>query len=116
MTKKEKVVIKEIIEFLLNTRTRELAENEENFHMVNSFPQYEENHFDLEEANKATMERYDSRLISLNNLLKQEERNKEVLDIEAEMRKIQAKNILPLMKWWRYIIYQYQVKEIIGED
>jgi hypothetical protein len=94
MTKKEKVVIKEIIEFLLNTRTRELAENEENFHMVNSFPQYEENHFDLEEANKATMERYDSRLIALNNLLKQEERNKEVLDIEAEMRKIQAKKYI----------------------
>jgi len=94
MTKKEKIVIKEIIEFLLNTRTRELAENEENSLMVNSYPQYEENHFDLEEVNQSTMEKYDNRLIALNNLLKREDKYEEVLDIEAQMRKIQAKKYI----------------------
>lgn len=90
MTKKEKIVIKEIIEFLLNTRTRQLAENEENSILVNSYPQYEENQFDLEKENKETMDIYDNRLIALNNLLNQKDRYKEVLEIE----KIQVKKYL----------------------
>lgn len=83
--------IQEIIEFLLRTRERQLLENEENSHLINSFP---DNDYDLAKENNDTMERFDERLITLNNLLKKEQQNKDVLDIEADMRKIQAKKYI----------------------
>jgi len=83
--------IKELVEYLLRIRERELIENEENAHLVNSF---EGNNFDLEKENESTQQRFDERLITLNNLLKKEERNPAVLDIEEQMRKIQAKKYI----------------------
>ena len=80
--------IQEIIEFLLGVRERQLIENEETSRLVNSFP---ENHYDLEKEICETMERFEERLITLNRLLKKEEQNKEVLDIEQQMKKIQSK-------------------------
>jgi hypothetical protein len=83
--------IKELVEYLLRIRERELIENEENAHLVNSF---EGNNFDLEKENESTRQRFDERLITLNNLLKKEERNPAVLDIEEQMKKIQAKKYI----------------------
>ena len=83
--------IKELVEYLLRIRERELIENEENAHLVNSF---EGNNFDLEKENESTRQRFDERLITLNNLLKKEERNPAVLDIEEQMRKIQSKKYI----------------------
>lgn len=80
--------IQEIIEYLLRIRERELAENEENAHIINSYP---ENNYNLETENNETMRRFEERLITLNKLLKKEEQNKEVLDIEQQMKKIQSK-------------------------
>ena len=83
--------IKELVEYLLRIRERELIENEENALLVNSF---EGNNFNLEKENESTRQRFDERLITLNNLLKKEERNPTVLDIEEQMRKIQAKKYI----------------------
>ena len=88
MKKQAIIDIKELIEYLLRIRERELIENEGNAHLINAFP---ENDYDLEKENTETMQRFDERLITLNKLLKREEQNKEVLDIEHQMRKIQAK-------------------------
>lgn len=87
MNKKEKAEIKEVIEHILQFRTSEIWDNEH----VGSLP------YDWEEKdrlNAITTEKYDQPLIKLNNLLKQEDKYKEVLDIEAEMRKIQAKKYI----------------------
>lgn len=88
MKKQVIVDIQELIEYLLRIRERELMANEENAHLINALP---ENNYDLEKENTQTMQRFDERLITLNKLLKKEEQNKEVLDIEQQMRKIQAK-------------------------
>jgi len=79
--------IQELIEYLLRIRERELAENEANAHLINAYPQ---NNYDLAKENAETMERFDERLITLNNLLKEKERNQAVLEIE----KLQAKKYL----------------------
>ena len=83
--------IQEIIEFLLRTRERQFLENEENSHLINSFP---DNDFDLKKENDETNVRFDERLITLNKLLKKEQQNKKVLDIEEYMKKIQIKKYL----------------------
>ncbi|WP_455756780.1 hypothetical protein [Sulfurimonas sp.] len=79
--------IQELIEYLLKIRERELEQNEENNYIINSFPG---NEYDLQKENTKTMQRFEERLITLNNLLKKEERNNEVLEIE----KIQARKFL----------------------
>lgn len=83
--------IKELIEYLLRIRERDLIENEENAHLINSFPN---NNYDLEKENNETNNRFDERLITLNKLLKKEQQNKKVLDIEEHMKKIQVKKYL----------------------
>ncbi|MBT5934691.1 hypothetical protein [Sulfurimonas sp.] len=83
--------IQEIIDYLLRIRERDLMENEENAHLINSFP---DNDYDLEKENNETHERFDERLITLNKLLKKEQQNKKVLDIEEHMKKIQVKKYL----------------------
>ena len=88
--------IQELIEYLLRIRERELIENESNSYLINSFP---ENNFDLQKENNETMQRFDERLITLNNLLKKEQRNQDVLNIEAEMRKIQAKKYISVKEF-----------------
>jgi hypothetical protein len=87
MNKKEKAEIKEVIEHILQFRNTELWQNKH----VNSAPHdWEEE----DRLNAITTEKYDQPLIKLNSLLKQEDKYKEVLDIEAEMRKIQAKKYI----------------------
>ncbi|WP_457743321.1 hypothetical protein [Sulfurimonas sp.] len=87
MNKSDKTAIKEVIEHILQFRTKEIWDNE---NAKTSTYDWEEK----DRLNKITTEKYDKPLIKLNNLLKREEQYKEVLDIEAEMRKIQAKKYI----------------------
>ena len=83
--------IQELIDYLLRVRELELLTNEETCDLVNSFP---DNYYDLEKENIETLERFDKRLVTLNNLLKKEQRNTDVLEIEREMIKMQAKKYI----------------------
>jgi len=87
MNKKEKKEIKSVIEHILKFRTKEIWDNE---NVKSSTYDWEEK----ERLNAITTEKYDKPLIKLNSLLKYEDKYKEVLDIEAEMRKIQAKKYI----------------------
>ncbi len=87
MNKKEKVEIKSVIEHILKFRTKKIWDNE---NVKSSTYNWEEK----DRLNTITTEKYDKPLIKLNNLLKYEDKYKEVLDIEAEMRKIQAKKYI----------------------
>ena len=87
MNKKEKVEIKEVIEHILQFRASEIWENK---HVNSATHDWEEE----DRLNAITTEKYDQPLIKLNSLLKQEDKYKEVLDIEAEMRKIQVKKYI----------------------
>ncbi|MEN4046591.1 hypothetical protein [Sulfurimonas sp. NWX367] len=84
MNKRDISEIKEVIEHILEYRNKEIFENEN----------IRTNTYDFEEKdklNKITTDKYDKPLIKLNNLLKQEERYKEILEIEKHMIKIQSK-------------------------
>jgi len=87
MNKKEKKEIKSVIEHILKFRTKEIWDNE---NVKSSTYDWEEK----DRLNAITTEKYDKPLIKLNSLLKYEDKYKEVLDIEAEMRKIQAKKYI----------------------
>ena len=87
MNKKEKIEIKEVIEHILEFRSSEIWHNK---HVGSAPHDWEEE----DRLNVITNEKYDKPLIKLNNLLKQEDKYKEVLDIEAKMRKIQAKKYI----------------------
>jgi len=87
MNKSDKTAIKEVIEHILQFRTKEIWDNE---NIKTSTHDWE----DKDRLNQITTEKYDKPLIKLNNLLKREEQYQEVLAIEAEMRKIQAKKYI----------------------
>ncbi len=87
MNKKEKNEIKSVIEHILKFRTKEIWDNE---NVKSSTYDYEEK----DRLNAITTEKYDKPLIKLNSLLKYEDKYKEVFEIEAEMRKIQAKKYI----------------------
>ena len=87
MNKKEKTEIKSVIEHILKFRSKEIWDNE---NINTSTHDWEEK----DRLNQITTEKYDKPLIKLNSLLKYEDKYKEVLDIEAEMRKIQAKKYI----------------------
>lgn len=87
MNKKEKAEIKKVIEHILQFRASEIWHNE---HVGSAPHDWEEE----DRLNAITTEKYDQPLIKLNSLLKQEDKYKEVLDIEAEIRKIQAKKYI----------------------
>jgi len=87
MNKKEKTEIKSVIEHILKFRTKEIWDNE---NVKSSTYDYEEK----DRLNAITTEKYDKPLIKLNSLLKYEDKYKEVFEIEAEMRKIQAKKYI----------------------
>ena len=87
MNKKEKKEIKSVIEHILKFRTKEIWDNE---NVKSSTYDWEEK----DRLNAITTEKYDKPLIKLNSLLKYEDKYKEVFEIEAEMRKIQAKKYI----------------------
>ena len=87
MNKKEKIEIKSVIEHILKFRTKEIWDNE---NVKSSTYDWEEK----DRLNAITTEKYDKPLIKLNSLLKYEDKYKEVFEIEAEMRKIQAKKYI----------------------
>ena len=87
MNKKEKIEIKSVIEHILQFRTKEIWDNEHVYSLAHDWEEQDR-------LNTLTTEKYDKPLIKLNNLLKYEDKYKEVLDIEAEMRKIQAKKYI----------------------
>ena len=87
MNKKEKTEIKSVIEHILKFRTKEIWDNE---NIRSSTHDWEEK----DRLNKITTDRYDKPLIKLNSLLKYEDKYKEIFELEAEMRKIQAKKYI----------------------
>jgi len=87
MNKKEKKEIKSVIEHILKFRTKEIWDNE---NVKSSTYDWEEK----DRLNAITTEKYDKPLIKLNSLLKYEDKYKEIFEIEAEMRKIQAKKYI----------------------
>jgi len=87
MNKKERTEIKSVIEHILTFRTKEIWDNE---NIKSSTYDWEEK----DRLNAITTEKYDKPLIKLNSLLKYEDKYKEIFEIEAEMRKIQAKKYI----------------------
>ena len=87
MNKKERTEIKSVIEHILKFRTKEIWDNE---NIKSSTYDWEEK----DRLNAITTEKYDKPLIKLNSLLKYEDKYKEIFEIEAEMRKIQAKKYI----------------------
>ncbi|RXJ98805.1 hypothetical protein CRU98_08550 [Arcobacter sp. CECT 8986] len=90
--------IKEVIEHILKFRNKEIWDNEN----IRTWT------YDWEEKdrlNKLTMERYDKPLVKLNNLLEEKEKYQEILEIEKEMTKIQAKKIISVKEFTE--IYGY---------
>ena len=84
MNKKDISEIKKVIKHILEYRNKEIFDNE-NVHT--SKYDYEEK----DRLNNITTDKYDIPLVKLNKLLKQEERYKEILEIEKQMIKIQVK-------------------------
>jgi len=84
VNKSDKSSIKKVIEHLIKFRKEEIFLNENTF---SSKYDYKEK----DRLNNITMGKFDIPLIELNNLLNKEEQYKEVLDIEQQMKKIQAK-------------------------
>ena len=95
MTTKEKDIIKDTIKDLLKLRKMQLSKNR---FMENPFKEDSEyNHINIELKEKRdikTFELFDIPLIKLNNLLKFSEQFNEVLEIEKQMTKIQAKKYI----------------------
>ena len=95
MTTKEKDIIKDTIKDLLKLRKIQLSKNR---FMENPFKKDSEyNHINIELKEKRdikTFELFDIPLIKLNNLLKFSEQFNEVLEIEKQMTKIQAKKYI----------------------
>ncbi len=84
MNYQDKKSIKEVIEHILGYRKKEMYDNE---NLYTSKYDYEEK----DRLNNITTNKYDIPLVKLNKLLKQEERYKEILEIEKQMIKIQVK-------------------------
>ncbi len=84
MNKKDISEIKEVINHILEYRNKEIYDNE---NVYTSKYDYEEK----DRLNNITTNKYDIPLVKLNKLLKQEERYKEILEIEKQMIKIQSK-------------------------
>ena len=84
MNYQDKKSIKEVIEHILEYRKKEMYDNE---NLYTSKYDYEEK----DRLNNITTNKYDIPLVKLNKLLKQEERYKEILEIEKQMIKIQVK-------------------------
>jgi len=92
MNNQDKKSITEVIEHILKFRSKEIFDNENIF--TNTYD-YEEK----DKLNSITADKYDKPLIKLNNLLKQEERYQEILDIEKQMIKIQVKKNISVKEY-----------------
>ena len=84
MNKNDISEIKKVIKHILEYRNKEIFDNE---NVYTSKYDYEEK----DRLNNITTNKYDIPLVKLNKLLKQEERYKEILEIEKQMIKIQSK-------------------------
>jgi hypothetical protein len=84
MNKIDTTEIREVIEHILEYRSKEIFENENIY--TNTYDYKEK-----DRLNAITIDKYDKPLVKLNNLLKQEYQYKEVLEIEKQMMKIQSK-------------------------
>jgi len=91
MNKKQITIIKEVIVDIKKMRTLELNRNN---------ILYDPTDWDTEEEIKDyTMEKFDIPLVKLNNLLEIKDKDKEVIDIEQQMRKIQAKKYITVKEF-----------------
>lgn len=92
MDKKSKDTIKEVIEELLKIRTDKLHQDREVEHLSDyKNHSFEEKRKAMKKKQLKTIGKFNTPLIKLNHLLEKKEQYKEVLDIEQQMQKIQAK-------------------------
>ena len=97
MDKKSKETIIEVIEELLKHKNKEINE-------VSIKYKYKiDDRIDTPEKRKKknfeAFEKYKYMLVKLNKLLKKEEQFKEIVDIEAQMKKIQVKKIISVKEY-----------------
>ncbi len=96
MDKKSKDTIKEVIEELLKLRTEKL--HQDRIVQLSSYSSDKKNYDDKRKAMKKhqlkTISMFDKPLVKLNHLLDKKEQNKEVIDLEQQMKKIQAKKYI----------------------
>lgn len=97
MDKKSKEIIIEVIEELLKHKNKEIDE-------VSIKYKYKiDDRIDTPEKRKKknfeAFEKYKNMLVKLNKLLKKEEQFKEIIDIEAQMKKIQVKNNITIKEF-----------------
>lgn len=92
MNKKSKETIKEVIEDLLKLRKMQINKNR-----IMDVPFVDNEEFNQqlkEKRDERTVETFDIPLVKLNKLLKFSEQYEEVIDIEKQMKKIQAKKYI----------------------
>lgn len=100
MDTKSKDTIKEVIKDLLQFRKIEfhrIMQSEDAFVYNCDMNEYEK--VRKEKAKQVITEKYDKPLIKLNNLLEITDRNKELVDIEMQMKKIQAKKYISVKEF-----------------
>lgn len=100
MDTKSKNTIKEVIKDLLQFRKLEfhrIMQSEDAFVYNCDMDEYEK--VRKERAKQVITEKYDKPLIKLNNLLEIADRNKELVDIEMQMKKIQAKKYISVKEF-----------------
>lgn len=100
MDTKSKDTIKEVIKDLLQFRKIEfhrILKSQDTFVYNCDMDEYEK--IRKERAKQVITEKYDKPLIKLNNLLEITDRNKELVDIEMQMKKIQAKKYISVKEF-----------------
>lgn len=101
MDKKSKEIIKEVIDDILKLRKKKLKldiNDDSSFFYPNEKSQNEKKER-IEYRQQRTIYEYDIPLVKLNNLLKIEDRYQEVLEIEKEMTRLQAKKYITVKEF-----------------
>ncbi len=101
MDKKSKEIIKEVIDDILKLRKKKLKldiNDDSSFFYPNEKSQNEKKER-IEYRQQRTIYEYDIPLVKLNNILEKEDRYQEVLEIEKEMTKLQAKKYITVKEF-----------------
>lgn len=101
MDKKSKEIIKEVIDDILKLRKKKLKldiNDDSSFFYPNEKSQNEKKER-IEYRQQRTIYEYDIPLVKLNNILEKEDRYQEVLEIEKEMTRLQAKKYITVKEF-----------------
>jgi hypothetical protein len=101
MDKNSKIVIKEVIEDILELRKKKLRTDiydDTSFFYPNEKSQNEKKDR-IDYRQERTIKEYDIPLIKLNNILEKKEQYQEVLEIEKQMKKLQSKKYITVKEF-----------------